>query len=115
MKAEKQTTKLIYSLEEVSRLSKLNPMTIENWEQEFYFLQAGQTGTGKIFRKRDLDIILRLKELLEKQGHTLAGARRKIEEEFQIKSGSPVHPELLKRILFRIREELKDISTLLRD
>ena len=116
IKTEKQTAKLIYKLEEICRITRLNPSVIEKWEDEFDFLQPGQTAAGqKIFRKKDLDIILRLKELLEEQGHTLAGARRSIEEEFQIKGGSPVHPELLRRLLFRIREELKDISSTLKE
>ena len=66
MKSEKDSGKLFYRLEEVSRISELEAKVIERWEKEFPFLHAGQTGTGqKIFRQRDLDIILRLKELLD--------------------------------------------------
>lgn len=115
MTAEK-SNKWTYSLDEISRITNLDTTTIENWEKEFYFIHAGQNSAGrKIFRKKDLDIMLRLKELLEKQDYTLGGAKRTIEEEFQIRGANPIHPELIKKILFRIREELKDIKTRLED
>lgn len=102
---------MAYSLNEVSRITEISPKVIETWEKELYFLNAGQNSSGqKIFRKKDLDIILRLKELLEKQGLTLAGAKRKIQEEFDIKGTAPVHPDKFKKILYQIREQLKDIA-----
>lgn len=103
--------KLAYRLDEISRITRLDPKIIDTWEKEFYFLHAGQTSSGhKIFRKKDLNIILRLKELLENQGLTLAGAKRKIEEEFGIKKSVPVHPDRLKKILFQVREQLKELA-----
>jgi DNA-binding transcriptional MerR regulator len=112
MKSEKIPEKLVYRLEEVSRLVQLDPEVIDAWEKEFYFLHAGMTGSGdKIFRKKDLDILLRLKELLEKKGLTLAGAKRKIEEEFGIKTPVPVHPDRLKKVLYQVREQLQEIVT----
>ena len=81
MKDENIPDKLVYKLEEISRITRLDPKVINSWEREFTFLNAGETGTGsKIFRKKDLTIILRLKELMEDKGLTLAGAKRQIEE-----------------------------------
>lgn len=114
MKNASETDKLVYRLEEISRISQLDQNVIESWEKEFYFLNAGETGTGaKIFRKKDLTIILRIKDLLEKEGLTLAGAKRKIEEEFGIKKSAHVHPDRLKKTLFRVREQLRDIVSTL--
>jgi DNA-binding transcriptional MerR regulator len=112
MKSEKNPEKLAYRLEEVSRIAQLEPTQIEAWEKEFYFISSGQTASGeKIFRKKDLTIILRLKELLEKEGLTLSGAKRKIEEEFGMKSSAPVHPDRLKKVLCQVREQLQEISS----
>jgi len=106
--------KLVYRLEEISRIAQLDPQVIDSWEKEFPFLQAGQTAAGhKIFRQKDLTIILRIKELLEKKGYTLAGAKRKIEEEFGTRSLSLVHPDHLKKTLLQVKEQLKEISNLL--
>jgi len=110
MKNEKTPDKLVYKIEDISHITQLDPGVINSWEKEFYFLNAGETAAGvKIFRKKDLAIILRLKELLEKKGFTLAGAKRKIEEEFGIKKSSHVHPDRLKKILSQVREELNEI------
>lgn len=114
MKNEQFPDKLVYKLEEISRITQLNPKVIDSWERELYFLNAGETGTGsKIFRKKDLTIILRLKELIEKEGLTLAGAKKQIEDEFGIRKSSQVHPDRIKKTLFRVREQLKDIISTL--
>jgi len=111
-KGETKPDKLFYRLEEVSRISGLEAKVIERWEREFPFLHAGQTGSGqKIFRPKDLDIILRLKELLVDEKLTLAGAKRRIEEEFGDKSMEPVHPDKLKKLLFHVREQLQEIAS----
>ena len=111
MNSENIPEKLVYRLDEISRIAKLDPEIIDNWEKEFYFLHAGQTATGhKIFRKKDLIIILRLKELVESQGLTLAGAKRRIEEEFGLKTSAMVHSDRLRKALYDVREQLKDIA-----
>ena len=111
MKSEKIPEKLVYRLDDVSRITKLDSKIIDNWEKEFYFLHAGQTAAGhKIFRKKDLAIIQRLKELVDEQGLTLAGAKRKIEEEFGLKSSATVHPDRLRKALCDVREQLKDLA-----
>jgi DNA-binding transcriptional MerR regulator len=112
MAANKTREKLVYSLAEISRLSKVPQKTIEIWESELYFLNSGHTSRGKkIFRKRDLDIIARLKELLDKDRMTLAGAKRTIEREFKIKGAEPVHPDRLKKLLFQVKEQLAEIAS----
>lgn len=114
MKNENSLDKLVFKLDEVSRITKLDPGVINSWEKEFYFLNAGETAAGaKIFRKKDLAIILRLKDLLEQQGLTLAGAKRKIEEEFDIKKSFHVHPDRLKKTLSRVRDQLQEIISAL--
>ena len=104
--------KLVYRLEEITRIAKVSQDTVESWEKEFYFVHAGVTASGeRIFRKKDLDIIIRLKELLENQDLTLAGAKRRIEEEFSLKPPVSVHPDRLKKVLFKVREQLKEIAS----
>ncbi len=104
--------KLVYSLDEVSRIVRLKSDVINAWEKEFYFLHAGQTSSGrKIFRKRDIDIIIRLKDLIENQDYTLAGARRRIEEEFAIKTPSPIHPDRLRKVLIQVKDQLKELAS----
>lgn len=108
--------KLIYRQDEVCRLADMDAQTIEAWENELDLIQPGQTSAGKkIYRKKDVDIIQRLKQLLNEQGYTLAGAKRRIEEEFGIKKDSPMNQDNLKKTLFRIRENLKEIREKLKE
>jgi DNA-binding transcriptional MerR regulator len=109
----KTSSKLFFRLEEVSRLTKVDAGTIEIWEKEFPFLQPGLTGSGqKIFRSQDVDIIRRIKSLLDGKSVTLAGAKRRIEEELGLRSAAPVHPDRMKKALNQVRDEL---SALVRD
>jgi DNA-binding transcriptional MerR regulator len=101
--------KLIFSGDEVCRLLKITPETLKSWENEFDLFFAGQTASGKkIYRQKDVLIILRLKELLEENTLTRAGIKRKIEEEFGFKTDK-IPPEKLKSILSQIKEELHEI------
>lgn len=102
--------KLVYKVEEVSRLVKVDAAVIEAWEQEFPFLRAGKTGNGqRYFRPKDIEIIRRIRELVEEKSLTMAGIRRRVEEEFALRPTGPVHPEKLKRALYDVRDELQDI------
>jgi DNA-binding transcriptional MerR regulator len=106
-----KSPKLFYKLEEVSRLTKLDKDTIESWEKEFPFLQPGITGSGqKIFRAKDVEMIRRIKELLEQKNVTLAGAGRKIEGEFGLKPPPIVHPDKLIKVLCQVRDQLQDLA-----
>ena len=115
MKPEKNQSRLFYRLDEVSRLAGLEPKVIENWEKEFPFIHAGRAAGGqKIFRQKDLDVILRLKELLITERLTLAGAKRRIEAEFDGRTAEPVHPDRLKKTLFEVKEQRERVVLALR-
>jgi len=111
-KDDKPKGKLVYRFEEAARLAKLDPETLESWEAEFPFLNAGRTGSGqKFYRQKDLDIILRIKEQLSGKALTMAGIRRRIEEEFGLLPSIQVHPEKLRKTLYNVRDELREIAS----
>lgn len=111
MEKSKDPNKIVYKLSEVIKITKTDPQTLSRWEKEFYFLNSGRTASGKkIFREKDLNIIKRLKELIENKGLTHAGAKRRIENEFNIKGSAPLNPERLKKLLFQIKEQLINLS-----
>ncbi|HEK85289.1 MAG: MerR family transcriptional regulator [Candidatus Saccharicenans sp.] len=101
--------KLVFSEEEVCRLLKISPEKLNSWENEFRLFFAGKTAGGqKIYRQKDLLIMVRLKELLEENVLTTAGIKRKIEEEFGFKTDR-IPPEKLLSTLSEIKEELRAI------
>ncbi len=110
-KTEKTPEKLIYRLDEVGRLTGVASKTIESWEKEFPFLHAGLDSRGqKIFRLRDIEIIRRVRTLLEEKSLTMAGVKRRIEDEFGMKSSAQVHPDRIKRVLLQVRDDLQEIA-----
>lgn len=109
-KDEKSKVKLVYKLDEVLRLTGVDAATLTTWEEEFPFLSAGLTGSGeKFFRQQDVAIIARIKELMAGKTLTLAGIKRRIEDEFGLGRSNPVHPEKLRSALNNVRDELQDI------
>ena len=106
--------KLFYRWEEVCRLTQIAPEILETWENELPFLHSGRTRTGKkIFRQKDVEIIRRLKELIDKEGMTLAGAKRQVEEEFKLTSPTPINLEKLKKAMTKIRHQLVELQQIL--
>ena len=109
-KKDPSKTKLVYKLDEVSRMTGVDAATLSSWEEEFPFLSAGLTGSGeKFFRQQDVAIVSRIKELMAAKTLTMAGIKRKIEDEFGLARSNPVHPEKLRKALNNVRDELQDI------
>jgi DNA-binding transcriptional MerR regulator len=113
-KDEKSKAKLVYKLDEVCRLTGVDAAALTTWEQDFPFLSAGTTGSGeKFFRQQDVAIIARIKELMAAKTLTMAGIKRRIEDEFGLSRSVPVHPEKLRKALNNVRDELQDIVSAL--
>ncbi len=113
--------RLYYRIGEVSRITGLKPHVLRYWESEFKMIKPYKGGSlQRLYRKRDLDLILKIKKLLYEEGFTIAGAKRKIRdlektENVQMKlrwvekNPSGRNQELLVTVL----EELKGIRKML--
>ena len=72
----------VYKAAEVCAIAKLQPYVLRSWEAEFPDLGVDRSGTRlRVYRRVDLDTVLRIKELLFVDGLTLGAARRKILKE----------------------------------
>src|SRR5687767_9257086 len=79
----------LYKIGEVCKLADLQPYVLRYWETEFPALSPGKSGGGqRLYTRREVDIILRIKELLYREGFTIAGAKKKLEQEM----AEPVAP-----------------------
>jgi DNA-binding transcriptional MerR regulator len=78
---EESVDKRYYRIGEVSRITEVKPYVLRYWESEFRWM-APQKSRSKqrLYRRRDIDIILLIKKLLYEQRFTIAGARRKLRE-----------------------------------
>ena len=71
-----------FKIGEVCRLASVQPYVLRYWETEFPPLAPGKSGGGqRLYTQREIDIILRIKELLYDEGFTIAGAKKKLEAE----------------------------------
>ena len=73
--------KRYYRIGEVSRITGVKPYVLRYWESEFSWM-APQKSRSKqrLYRRRDIEMILLIKKLLYGQRYTIAGARKKLRE-----------------------------------
>ncbi len=69
--------KLYFRIGEVARLCHLPAYVLRFWEAEFPQLKPTKSSTGqRMYRRRDVESVLKIKQLLYEQGFTIAGARQ---------------------------------------
>lgn len=94
--------KLYFKIGEVASLLKLKTHVLRYWETEFSILQPIKSRTNqRLYRRKDVETALLIKELLYRQGFTIAGARKKLQAEKQLGlplSGSQSPAEILEEV-----------------
>jgi len=69
--------KLYFKIGEVSRLADVKPYVLRYWESEFPSIRPSKSRSKqRLYRKKDIELILRIKDLLYNQGFTIAGAKK---------------------------------------
>ena len=108
--------KLYFRIGEVSRLCSLPSYVLRFWETEFNQLKPSKSGTGqRMYRKIDVESVLRIKKLLYDQGFTIAGARQQLKAETKRKQ-SPLPfavPNNGRGELKQVRQGLREILGIL--
>src|SRR5262245_13871815 len=120
--------KLYFRIGEVARLAGIKPYVLRFWETEFPNLGPKKSGSGhRLYRRKDVEMVLEIKRLLYEQRFTIEGARKFLEG--RPKSEGPVRapakaarPARRQKDLFdssepvldTVRKELRDILRLLK-
>jgi DNA-binding transcriptional MerR regulator len=79
--SEPRVDKLYYSISEVSDAAEVRPHVLRYWETQFKMLRPQKNRAGnRQYRRKDLNLVLTIRDLLYHQGYTIAGARRKLLE-----------------------------------
>ena len=112
--------KLYFKIGEVSELLGVEPYVLRYWESEFPVLSPKKSGTGhRLYRRKDVELLLRIKHLLYEKRFTIEGARQTLQSEAK----APKPQRVSKRVqaelfsedpLPEIRKELKEILLLLK-
>jgi DNA-binding transcriptional MerR regulator len=76
--------KLYFRIGEVAGLCRLPAYVLRFWETEFPQLKPIKSSTGqRMYRRRDVESVVRIKKLLYEDGFTIAGARLQLREEIK--------------------------------
>ncbi len=83
----------LFKASEVCEIAGVQPYVLRSWESEFPDLGVSKSAGGpRIYRRADVERVLRIKQLVFADGLTLAGVRRRIDEE-----APPVLEEAMRR------------------
>lgn len=89
----KDSKRSLYKAAEVCALAKLQPYVLSTWEAEFPSLGVVQSeGKARVYRRADVDTVLRIKELIVSEGLTLGAARRRLLKESPSLDGQDAVP-----------------------
>jgi DNA-binding transcriptional MerR regulator len=117
--------KLFFKIGEVCEITDTQPYVLRYWESEFPALAPAKNSSGqRIYRRRDIETVLRIKVLLYEEGFTIAGAKKRLEAEMAGRvetpipttdAGGPAETIGPDRVaaLRQVREQLREILTLL--
>lgn len=111
--------KLYFRIGEVSQLVGVEPYVLRYWETEFPAVGPKKSGTGhRMYRRKEVELLLRIKHLLYEKKYTIEGARQYLSEARMTKRkrpGSDIQRELFSAdALPEIRRELAAILELLK-
>jgi DNA-binding transcriptional MerR regulator len=74
--------KLFFRIGEVSQLVGVEPYVLRYWESEFPGLSPKKSNTGqRMFRRKDVEMLLNIKQLLYDKKFTIEGARKALKSE----------------------------------
>jgi DNA-binding transcriptional MerR regulator len=124
--------KLFFRIGEVCKLIQLEPYVLRFWETEFPMLSPTKGANGRrMYRKKDVELLFQIKDLLYKQGFTIAGAKKVLGElrkgtgnphtsyPVQELLGSadsnrePARSKIPAEALHQLKSQLRDILTML--
>ena len=72
--------KLYFRIGEVAKIAGIKPYVLRFWESEFARLGPKKSGTGqRLYRRKDVELVLEIKRLLYDKRFTIAGARQFLE------------------------------------
>jgi DNA-binding transcriptional MerR regulator len=108
--------KLYFRIGEVATLCRLPAYVLRFWETEFTQLKPVKSSTGqRMYRRRDVESVLRIKQLLYEKGFTISGARQQLRAEMKSDKTQPTipFPTHTPAELQHIRQGLREILNVL--
>jgi DNA-binding transcriptional MerR regulator len=77
---ESLPAKLYFRIGEVAELVGVEPHVLRYWEREFRAIRPTKSAKGqRVYSRRDVENLMRVRELLYREGFTIAGAKKKLQ------------------------------------
>lgn len=109
--------KIYFKIGEVSEILGVEPYVLRYWETEFELLKPSKAPSKhRLYKKRDIELLLDIKRLLYTEGFTIEGARKRLKEakkEEKIQLKLPLDDQKYKNALVKIQRELHSLRKLL--
>ena len=108
--------KAYYSIGEVCDLTGLKPHVLRYWETQFDVLSPTKNRAGnRVFRPKEIELILLVKHLLYEEKYTIEGARKRLQEmrkagELEGERQDVLGPEFLSGMKAELRELLEVLT-----
>lgn len=100
----------LFKAAEVCEVVQVQPYVLRSWEAEFPHIGQVPSGGGpRVYKRSDIELVLRIKQLILDEGLTLSGARRRLEEESGVPSEAAMSVEDV--LGDRVRERLRNVKT----
>jgi len=114
--AQRLPEKIYFKIGEVSEIVGVEPYVLRYWETEFEVLKPSKAPSRhRLYKKRDVELLLEIKRLLYSEGFTIEGARKKLketkkDEKSQLKL--PLSEQRYKSALAKLKKELESLRRL---
>ena len=100
----------VFKAAEVCEVVQLQPYVLRSWEAEFPQIGlATAAGGPRVYRRSDIQLVLRIKQLVFEEGLTLSGARRRLEEEGDRETAPQIRVEEV--LGNNAREKVRSVKT----
>ena len=97
--------KLFYKIGEVSQITGLEPYVLRYWESEFPLLKPRKNKGGqRAYLQKDIDLVLKIKQMLYQEGYTIHGAKMKLRTPDRAASGRDIS-----HLIHKVKTELRGI------
>jgi DNA-binding transcriptional MerR regulator len=109
--------KIYFKIGEVSEIVGVEPYVLRYWETEFDLLRPSKAPSKhRLYKKRDVELLLDIKRLLYSEGFTIEGARRKLKEtkkEDKDQLKLPLAEQKYRTALVKLKRDLESLRKLL--
>ena len=103
--------KQYFRIGEVAGIAEVEPYVLRFWETEFATLRPQKTRTNqRMYSRKDVEHVLRIRDLLYEEGYTISGARRALKDGAEPDDPSE-HPKI-RGLKGRIRKEVEELLRL---